>query len=144
VDEKGVVHISKKPPPRSAELIDIMDYQDQIAPPATQKQPKDLNRTDAGKSGKASDKIDTGDNIEDDVYYDSGGDRYTRRERKQERKERRQEDGKDREKKGDLDPDRKDRYREDRQERKDEKKTERSERQEYLQKRKESKGPGQK
>jgi len=132
VDEKGVVHISKNPPPPSVELIDIMDYKNGTAPPANQKQQKDLNRTDAGESGKASDKTGTGEDIEDDVYYDSRGDRYTRREIKQERKERRQEDGKDREKKGDSDPDRKNRYREDRQERKDETKTKRSKRQDYL------------
>jgi hypothetical protein len=149
VDDKGVVHISQKPPPQSAELIDIMDYKNHTAPPANQKQAdqkqqKDLSRTDAGQSGKASDKTGTGEDIEEDVYYDSRGNRYTRRERKQERKERRQEDGQDREKKGDSDPDRKDRYREDRQERKDSKKTEKSERQEYLQKGKESKSPGRK
>ena len=144
VDDKGVVHISRKPPPQSAELIDIMDYKNHTAPPANQKQQKDLNRTDAGESGKASDTTGADEEIEEDVYYDSRGNRYTRKERKQERREQRQEDSKDREKIVDSEPDKKDRYREERQERKDSTKTEKSERQEYLEKRSEGKNPGRK
>lgn len=143
IDDKGVVHISKKPPPRSAGLIDVMDYKSHTAPPANQKQQKDLNRTDPGESGKASDETDTGEDIEEDVYYDFRRDRYTRRERKQDRTEQRQKDRKSREKIVDSDPDQKDRYREDRQKRKDSTKTEKSERQEYIRKRREDKNPRQ-
>jgi len=149
VDDKGVVHISKKPPPQSAELIDIMDYKNHTASPpkqkqADQKQQKDLNRTDAGESGKASDKKGADEDIEDDVYYDSRGDRYTRKKRKHEKREQRHEDSEGREKRVDSDPDKKDRYREDHQEEKDSPKTEKSERQDYLKQRKESNSPGRK
>ena len=142
VDDKGVVHISKKPPPRSAELIDIMDYKNHTAPPPQQKQQKDLKRTDTGSKEKVTDATDANEDIEDDVYYDSRGNRYTRREKEQERRERRQEDAKGREKKGDSDPNIKDRSREDHQQMKERTKTGKSERQIYLEKRKEEKNPG--
>jgi len=94
-DDNGVTHISKEPPPQKTKLIDIMDY---TTPPvnknqATGKQVSDEgessqpHRIGARESAKASGASGTAEDIDENVYYDSDGGRYTRRAVKHEIKE---------------------------------------------------------
>ena len=90
-DDKGVTHISKEPPPQKTKLIDIMDYT--VSPAqknqATSKQVSNegesskLQRSGTQKRRKASGATGTteevDEEVDEDVYYDSDGGRYTRR-----------------------------------------------------------------
>jgi len=103
-DDKGVTHITKEPPPQKTKLIDTMDYT--VSPTqknqATGKQVSNeaessqLQRSGTQKRKKASGATGTTEDIEEDVYYDSDGGRYTRRairhERREERENRREND----------------------------------------------------
>jgi len=103
-DDKGVTHITKEPPPQKTKLIDTMDYT--VSPTqknqATGKQVSNeaessqLQRSGTQKRRKASGATGTTEDIEEDVYYDSDGGRYTRRairhERREERENRREND----------------------------------------------------
>jgi hypothetical protein len=99
-DDNGVTHISKEPPPQKTKLIDIMDYTSHPEEPkqVTGKQVSDEgkssqpNRIGARESGKASGAIGRAEEIDEDVYYDSDGGRYTRRALRHEIKEK-HEDG---------------------------------------------------
>jgi len=99
-DDNGVTHISKEPPPQKTKLIDIMDYTShpeeqnqatgkQVADEGESSQP---NRIEPRESGKAPGAIGTAEDIDEDVYYDSDGGRYTRRALRHEIKEK-HEDG---------------------------------------------------
>ena len=86
-DDNGVTHISKEPPPQKTKLIDIMDYT--VSPAqknqATSKQVSNegesskLQRSGTQKRRKASGATGTTEEVDEDVYYDSDGGRYTRR-----------------------------------------------------------------
>jgi hypothetical protein len=86
-DDNGVTHISKEPPPQKTKLIDIMDYT--VSPAqknqATSKQLSNegesskLQRSGTQKRRKASGATGTTEEVDEDVYYDSDGGRYTRR-----------------------------------------------------------------
>ena len=103
-DNNGVTHISKEPPPQKTKLIDIMDYT--VSPAqknqATSKQVSNegesskLQRSGTQKRRKASGATGTTEEVDEDVYYDSDGGRYTRRairhERREERENRREND----------------------------------------------------
>jgi len=97
-DDKGVTHITKEPPPQKTKMIDTMDYKvkpaqmnqttgKQISNKGERKQPV---RIDTQKRKEASEAIGTTEDVDEDVYYDSDGGRYTRRAIRQERKERRE------------------------------------------------------
>jgi hypothetical protein len=105
-DDKGVIHITKEPPPQKTKMIDAMDY---TVPPAQMNQttgkqvlnegePKQPGRIGTQKrkevleaTGKTEDvDEDVVEDVDEDVYYDSDGGRYTRRAIRQERKERRE------------------------------------------------------
>jgi hypothetical protein len=97
-DDNGVTHISKEPPPQKTKLIDTMDYA--VTPAnknrATGKQVSNegesspLQRSGTQKRRKASGATGTTEDIEEDVYYDSDGGRYTRRAIRHERREERE------------------------------------------------------
>jgi hypothetical protein len=98
-DDKGVTHITKEPPPQKTKMINTMDYKvtpvqmnqttgkqvsnederRQLEMTGTQKRKEDVEAT--GKTEDVDEEID------EDVYYDSDGGRYTRRAIRQERKE---------------------------------------------------------
>ena len=94
-DDKGVTHITKEPPPQKTKMIDTMDYK---VTPAPMNQPigKQISNEDerkqpvrTGTQKRKEDVEATGatEDVDEDIYYDSDGDRYTRRAIRQERKE---------------------------------------------------------
>jgi hypothetical protein len=96
-DNKGVTHISKEPPPPKTKLIDTMDY---TVSPAQENQPSGQQVSNEGESPqpqpgesgfqkkiKAPGETETAEQVDDDVYYDSDGGRYTRRAIRHEIKE---------------------------------------------------------
>jgi hypothetical protein len=100
-DDNGVTHISKEPPSQNTKLIDIMDY---TTPPANKSQTTDNQVSDEGESsqpsgigarqsGKSLGTIGTAEDIDEDVYYDSDGGRYTRRAITHEIKEKYEDNG---------------------------------------------------
>ena len=97
-DDNGVTHISNAPPPQKAKLIDTMDY---TVPAANKNQATGKQVSNEGESsqpqrigarerGKASGATGTTENVDEDVYYDSDGGRYTRRAIRHERREARE------------------------------------------------------
>jgi len=98
-DEKGVTHITKEPPPQKTKMIDTMDYTVQPAQinqttgkqesnEGERKQPVRIEtqkRKEASEATGTTEAVD--EDLDDDVYYDSDGGRYTRRAIRQERKE---------------------------------------------------------
>jgi len=100
-DDNGVTHISKEPPPQKTKLIDIMDY---TTPPANKNQATGKEVSDEGESlqpkrigarenAKAPEAIGTGEDDEEDVYYDYDEGRYTRRALNHEIKEEHEDSG---------------------------------------------------
>ena len=100
-DDSGVTHITKEPPPQKTNLIDIMDY---TSHPEEQKQvtgkkvsdevgSSQPHRVGTRKIEKDSGAIDTAEDSEEDVYYDSDGGRYTGRAKRHEIKKRQEVDG---------------------------------------------------
>jgi hypothetical protein len=97
-DDKGVTHISKDPPPQKTKLIDTMDYT--VTPAnknqatgkqvSNERESSQLRRSGTQKRRKASGATGTTEDIEEDVYYDSDGGRYTRRAIRHERREKRE------------------------------------------------------
>ena len=97
-DDKGVTHITKEPPPQKTKMIDIMDYT--VAPArinqttgkrlSNEDEPEQPVRIGTQKRKKDSEETEPGEDVEEDVYYDSDGGRYTGRAIRQERKEVRQ------------------------------------------------------
>jgi hypothetical protein len=94
-DDKGVTHITKEPPPQKTKLIDTMDYTvtpaiknqttgNQVLDEDERSQPR---RIGTPKRRNALEATGTTEDIEEDVYYDSDGGRYTRRAIRQEIKE---------------------------------------------------------
>jgi hypothetical protein len=94
-DDKGVTHITKEPPPQKTKMIDTMDYKvqpaqmnqttgKQISNEDERKQPP---RIKTQKRKEASEATGTTEDVDEDLYYDSDGGRYTRRAIRQERKE---------------------------------------------------------
>jgi len=94
-DDKGVTHITKEPPPQKTKTIDTMDYKvtpaqmnqttgKQVSNEDELKQPV---RIKTQKRKEASEATGTTEDVDEDVYYDSDGGRYTRRAIRQERKE---------------------------------------------------------
>ena len=90
-DDKGVTHISKDPPPQNTKLIDIRDY---TVTPAQKNQTTSKQVSNEGESSKlqrsgtqkrrkasgatgTTEEVD--EEVDEDVYYDSDGGRYTRR-----------------------------------------------------------------
>ena len=97
-DDKGITHITKEPPPQKTKLIDTMDY---TVTPAQMNQTTDeqvpdedersqQRRIGTQKRKKALEATETTEDVDEDVYYDSDGGRYTRRAIRQERKEARE------------------------------------------------------
>lgn len=97
-DDKGVTHITKEPPPQKTKMIDTMDYTvsptqknqatgKQVSNEGESSQPQ---RMRAPKRGKASGETGTTEDVDEEVYYDSDGGRYTRRAIRHERKEARE------------------------------------------------------
>jgi hypothetical protein len=94
-DDKGVTHITKEPPPQKTKLIDTMDFTvtpaiknqttgNQVLDEDERFQPR---RIGTPKRRNALEATGTTEDIEEDVYYDSDGGRYTRRAIRQEIKE---------------------------------------------------------
>ena len=100
-DDNGVTHISKEPPPQKTKLIDIMDYTShpEKQNQATGKQVSDEgessqpHRIGARESGNASGALGRAEDIDEDVYDDSDGGRYTRRALRHEIKEEHEDGG---------------------------------------------------
>ena len=97
-DDKGVTHITKEPPPQKTKLIDTMDYKvtpaqmnqstgEQVLDEDERSQPQ---RIGTQKRKKTLEATGTTEDVDEDVYYDSDGGRYTRRAIRQERKEARE------------------------------------------------------
>ena len=86
-DDKGVTHITKAPPPQKTKLIDTMDYtvtpvqksQTGGTQVSNEDEPSQLQRIGASKRRNASDTNGNPEDVNEDVYYDSDGGRYTRR-----------------------------------------------------------------
>jgi hypothetical protein len=94
-DDNGVTHISKEPPPQKTKLIDTMDYtvspaqknqatSKQVSNEGERSQPR---RIGTQKGRNAVEATGTTEDVDEDVYYDSDGGRYTRRAIRQEIKE---------------------------------------------------------
>lgn len=86
-DDKGITHITKEPPPQKTKLIDTMDYTvtpaqmnqttgEQVLDEDERSQPRQVGTQ---KRKKALEATETTEDIDEDVYYDSDGGRYTRR-----------------------------------------------------------------
>jgi hypothetical protein len=97
-DDKGVTHISKDPPPQKTKSIDTMDYTvtpanknqatgKQVSNEGESSQPQ---RSEARERKKVSGAKEATEEVEEDVYYDSDGGRYTRRAIRHERREKRE------------------------------------------------------
>ena len=97
-DDNGVTHISNAPPPQKAKLIDTMDY---TVPAANKNQATGKQVSNEGESSqpqqsearerkKVSGAKEATEEVEEDVYYDSDGGRYTRRAIRHERREKRE------------------------------------------------------
>ena len=97
-DDKGVTHITKEPPPQKTKLIDTMDYKvtpaqmnqstgEQVLDEDERSQPQ---RIGTQKRKKTLEATGTTEDVDEDVYYDSDGGRYTRRAIRQERNEARE------------------------------------------------------
>ena len=97
-DDKGVTHITKEPPPQKTKLKDTMDY---TVPPAQKNQATGKQVSNEGESSqpqrseaqerkKVSGAKEATEEVEEDVYYDSDGGRYTRRAIRHERREKRE------------------------------------------------------
>ena len=97
-DDKGITHITKEPPPQKTKLIDTMDYTvtpaqmnqttgEQVLDEEERSQPRQVGTQKRKKDLEAT---ETTEDVDEDVYYDSDGGRYTRRAIRQERKEARE------------------------------------------------------
>jgi hypothetical protein len=98
-DDKGVTHITKEPPPQKTKMIDTMDYKvtpSQMNQPtgkqvSNESEPEQPMRIGTPKRKEASEATGTTEDVDEDVdeevYYDSDGGRYTRRAIRQERRE---------------------------------------------------------
>jgi hypothetical protein len=98
-DDKGVTHITKKPPPQKTKMIDTMDYKvppaqvnqttsKQVSNEDERKQPAQTRTKKRKEDVKATGTAeDVDEEVDEGVYYDSDGGRYTRRAIRQERKE---------------------------------------------------------
>jgi hypothetical protein len=86
-DDKGVTHITKEPPPQKTKLIDTMDYTvtpaqmnqttgEQVLDEDERSRPQ---RIGTSKRRNASNTNGIPEDVNEDVYYDSDGGRYTRR-----------------------------------------------------------------
>ena len=86
-DDKGITHITKEPPPQKTKLIDTMDYTvtptqmnqttgEQVLDEDERSQPRQVGTQ---KRKKALEATETTEDVDEDVYYDSDGGRYTRR-----------------------------------------------------------------
>jgi hypothetical protein len=97
-DENRVTHITKEPPPQKTKLIDTMDY---TVTPTNKNQASGKQVSNEGESSqpqliwpqkrrKASGATGSIEDVDEDVYSDSDGGRYTRRAIRHEREESRE------------------------------------------------------
>jgi len=98
-DDKGVTHITKEPPPQKTKMIDTMDYKatpaqmnqttgKQVSNEDKPKQPVRIGTQKRKENVKVTGTAeDVDEEVDEGVYYDSNGGRYTRRAIRQERKE---------------------------------------------------------
>ncbi|MBW2449267.1 MAG: hypothetical protein JRE92_02420 [Deltaproteobacteria bacterium] len=86
-DDKGITHITKEPPPQKTKLIDTMDYTvtpaqmnqttgEQVLDEEERSQPRQVG-TPKGKTDLEA--TETTEDVDEDVYFDSDGGRYTKR-----------------------------------------------------------------
>ena len=94
-DDKGVIHITKQPPPQKTKADNVIDYTPQTAEQIQaiqqdaerqQKRYDEKRKLDHEKNARNT-KAETVETQEPDVYYQYDGGRYTRRARQYERRQ---------------------------------------------------------
>ena len=94
-DDKGVIHITKQPPPQKTKADNVIDYTPQTAEQIraiqqdAEKQQKryDEKRKLDHEKNAWNTKTENVENQEPDAYYQYDGGRYTRRARRYERRQ---------------------------------------------------------